>query len=137
MIGMAYLPSDVSGELEITYRGSENKFFVNGKENKKSNIVFREVVKKLNRNKKLIGGRILTLGAIKQKPGESQHFGSTMPMAESPDELETDRLGKLKSFNSVFIVDTSVLPDIPGTPTTILAMVNAIRIVYQSNGNEG
>ena len=94
-------------------------------------MVFKEVKDKINRYYKEIGGFIVARFAVKQLPGESQHFGASMPMRDIPTGIETDTLGRPFNLKNIHVVDTSILPDIPGTPTTLLVMANASRIVEQ------
>ena len=92
----------------------------------------KEVRDKINHYYKEIGGYIVSKFAIKQLPGESQHFGASMPMSNSPHGVETDILGRPFNLKNTHVIDTSILPNIPSTPTTLLVMANASRIADQS-----
>jgi hypothetical protein len=57
------------------------------------------------------------------------HFGSSFPMSANPKlPTDTDNLGRPFGWQNVHIVDTSVLPSIPGTSIGLLTMANAHRI---------
>ena len=61
-------------------------------------------------------------------PGEGNHSGGTFPMASKPSGFETDVLGRLKNWNKIHIVDSSVFPTIAPTTITLTVMANAHRI---------
>ena len=48
---------------------------------------------------------------------------------------DTDNLGRPFGWKHVHIVDTSVLPSIPGTSIGLLAMANAHRIASEALDN--
>ena len=132
MIGMMYLHSDSSGHLSLKVNPNNDvDIEISGKNSNLSDMVFKEVKDKINRYYKEIGGFIVARFAVKQLPGESQHFGASMPMKKAPNGLETDILGRPLNLKNTHIVDTSILPNIPSTPTTLLVMANASRIVDQ------
>ena len=132
MIGMMYLHSETSGHLSLKVNPNDNvDIEISGKNSNLSDMVFKEVKDKINHYYKEIGGFIVARFAIKQLPGESQHFGASMPMHESPNGLETDILGRPFNLKNTHVIDTSILPDIPSTPTTLLVMANASRIAEQ------
>ena len=132
MVGMMYLHSDTSGYLSLKVNPEDNfSIEISGKRRKVSDIVFAEVKKKLNDYYKEVGGFIVSSFVIKQLPGESQHFGASMPMNDFPKGLETDILGRPCNLKNTHVIDTSILPDIPSTPTTLLVMANASRIAEQ------
>ena len=61
------------------------------------------------------------------------HFGSSFPMSSNPKlPTDTDNLGRPFGWQNVHIVDTSVLPSIPGTSIGLLTMANAHRIATSS-----
>jgi choline dehydrogenase-like flavoprotein len=49
-------------------------------------------------------------------------------MKQSPDDFETDTLGRLHGHPGVHIVDASVFPSIPATTVTFSVMANSHRI---------
>ncbi len=133
MIGMMYLHSDTSGHISLRVNPTENfDIELGGSKSKESDMVFKEVKDKINHFYREIGGYIVSRFALKQLPGESQHFGASMPMSNSPHGVETDILGRPFNLKNTHVIDTSILPNIPSTPTTLLVMANASRIADQS-----
>jgi hypothetical protein len=62
-------------------------------------------------------------------PGSGTHCGSSFPMRRIPSRpLDSDLLGRPFGWSRVFIVDSSVLPSIPGTTLAFATMANADRI---------
>ncbi len=62
-------------------------------------------------------------------PGSGTHCGSSFPMREHPaGTFDTDTLGRPFGWSKTFVVDSSVLPSIPGTTLALPVMANAYRI---------
>jgi choline dehydrogenase-like flavoprotein len=62
-------------------------------------------------------------------PGSGTHCGSAFPMRRTPSQpLDSDVLGRPFGWSRIFIVDSSVLPSIPGTTLAFTTMANADRI---------
>jgi ferredoxin len=62
-------------------------------------------------------------------PGSGTHCGAAFPMKERQVGLfDTDRLGRPFGWSKIFVVDSSVLPSIPGTTLAFPVMANAYRI---------
>ena len=61
-------------------------------------------------------------------PGEDVHYASTMPMKKSPNIMETDTNGLLGGHGKVYVVDGSVLSELPAKSHTFTIMANADRI---------
>ena len=76
----------------------------------------------------MIGGIPVSLFAKEGPLASSQHFGGTLPMSLNPMKYQTDIHGRPFGSKNVYVVDTSVLTTIPGTPTTYTTMANAVRI---------
>ena len=64
-------------------------------------------------------------------PGGGYHSGGTLPMRRIPETFETDTLGRLPSLPGVHVVDASVLPTVPASPTAFTVMANAHRIASE------
>lgn len=64
--------------------------------------------------------------------GKGFHHGGTLPMRESPGELETDLLGRPAGLERVHVVDASVLPTVPAQTITLPVMANAHRIAAEA-----
>ena len=131
MAVQGYLHSENSSEMILTLNKLNNnhsKINVEGVVNKNTQMFIMEILTRLKKNKKLIGGypiaKMLNIGL----PGEGNHSGGIFPMASSPAEFETDILGRLKNWKRIHIVDSSVFPTIAPTTITLTVMANAHRI---------
>jgi hypothetical protein len=49
---------------------------------------------------------------------------------------QTNLNGELSNFKNIFILDSSILPDMPAHPTTFNVCVNAVRIVENLNNSK-
>lgn len=59
----------------------------------------------------------------------SYHVGGTLPCSSSPSEFNhTDLLGRPIDHQNVHFIDSSVLPEVPGTTIGFLVMANSARI---------
>ena len=67
--------------------------------------------------------------------GASYHYGSSFPMSNSKDLFKdhTSLNGELNSHKNIYILDASILPDMPGHPTTFNVCINAARIINNLN----
>jgi choline dehydrogenase-like flavoprotein len=66
-------------------------------------------------------------------PGSGTHCGASFPMKNHPSNvLHSDRLGRPFGWSRIFVVDSSVLPSIPGTTLAFSVMANAYRIATQA-----
>jgi ferredoxin len=92
-----------------------------------------------SRLKKIFRRRAMTaLGFMRQDWFSSlgYHFGASFPMSANPKlPTDTDTLGRPFGWKHVHIVDTSVLPSIPGTSIGLLTMANAHRIASEALNN--
>jgi len=92
-----------------------------------------------SRLKKIFRRRAMTaLGFMRQDWFSSlgYHFGASFPMSANPKlPTDTDTLGRPFGWKHVHIVDTSVLPSIPGTSIGLLTMANAHRIASEALEN--
>jgi choline dehydrogenase-like flavoprotein len=135
MIGFLYLHSDVSGHMDFDVAplgeatGAEPGLGrIRGVSNPASIPVKNEFFALLRRNKRRIGGAPSRWLVLSNLPGNSQHFGASLPMRNDPEPHCTDVLGRPHGCRRVHVVDCSVLPSITGTPPTLTAMANAARI---------
>jgi choline dehydrogenase-like flavoprotein len=64
-------------------------------------------------------------------PGGGYHSGGTLPMRRTPHSLETDYWGQLPSLPGTHVVDASVLPTVPASPTAFTVMANTHRIASE------
>jgi hypothetical protein len=126
-IGAAYFSSTVSGTIHIRF-SINNDMIATGESNKKSACEFKSFIDKLFKLRKLTGFLPFLRINLKAKIGHSQHFGGTIPMKVKSEKFESDILGRPYGCHKVFVVDSTVLPSVPATPTTGLVMANAARI---------
>jgi hypothetical protein len=126
-IGMMYLHSDVSGNMELQFR-DDNSAYLRGFANKDSKRVFNSAIWKMFLNARYLRFIPIPFFFLKAKIGHSQHFGSTLPMQQNHSKIGVGVNCVVNGFLRVFVVDSSVLPSIPGTPTTTLVMANSLRV---------
>lgn len=130
MIGMVYFHSDDSGTLihRVPADPEAGLGHAEPGETPDTRPLFREFTGRLARFSGAFGGRPLGFLAEGSPPGHSMHFGGSLPMSDDPAPGRTDRFGRPFGCRRVHVVDTSVLPSVPGTPTTYVIMANAARI---------
>jgi hypothetical protein len=68
--------------------------------------------------------------------GKSYHFGGSFSHArlDRAGPLNTDRVGRLKTWKRIHLVDGSVFPSVPASTFTLTVMANAHRIAEESVG---
>ena len=131
MAVQGYLHSKNSSEMILTLNKISNnlsKVAVQGVVNTNTQVYIQEILTRIKINKKIIGGFPITKMLNIGLPGEGNHSGGTFPMASKPSGFETDVLGRLKNWNKIHIVDSSVFPTIAPTTITLTVMANAHRI---------
>jgi hypothetical protein len=127
LIGCVYLNSNVSGKIKFNF--SKKIINITSLPNKESDTVFNGFVDCLNRQRKSLNFYIPRI-RLKSKIGHSQHFGGTLPLNlnATSEKNSTDLDGRLNGAKHIYLIDSSVLPNIPATPTTALVCANALRI---------
>ncbi len=129
LIVQGYLHSDHSSQIAVTLKkGEPDRLQLQAKLNPEVHPAIRRVLRKLMRHRGQFGAWPLAPMLQVSEPGRGFHNGSSFPMRENPDELETDTLGRLRGWQRIHLVDASVLPDIPATQITFSVMANAHRI---------
>lgn len=63
--------------------------------------------------------------------GKSNHYGGQFSHSNHPNNLSTDRLGRIKGIINVHILNSSVLPIINTGPITSTIMANSFRITEE------
>lgn len=128
---VGYIHSDYSSDLIIKQVGDEknDKFEIISNHNNQSKTIVNKCVKfikKILKKKFLIIPQLVALNA----PGSSYHYGGGFPMSNLKiNENSTTLNGELHNFKNVFILDASVFPDIPGSPTTFNIAINSSRMI--------
>lgn len=131
LIAQVFLHSDVSAELIYTLKKAGDgveTLHVSSKKNPESGRVRARVFAKFLRHAIRLGAVAGVPFAKVGTPGRGLHCGATFPMSASPGAMQTDLLGRLRGFSQVHLVDSSVLPSIPGTTIALSSMANAHRI---------
>lgn len=127
LIGNVYLPSELSNDIKFKLEKDEIFLEPIVKKNiLRKYYIIRFYIKTFIENLKL--GNLIIPFFLSSKIGESQHFGSSLPMKETPNIGETHETGLIMGSKKIYICDTSNLGRIPSTPTTFLAMANALNI---------
>lgn len=89
--------------------------------------------RQLNKFMKAHGFYRLPFARQDSTSAQGYHFGSSFPMSSRPtSDFETDLLGRPFGWRHIHVIDTTVLPEIPGTTIGLLTMANAFRIASQS-----
>jgi hypothetical protein len=126
---VGYLHSDYSSKINITLTNNPLNSKIDVEVNNESKKIIKKVIfflsEKLSK-KFLIFRSLLNINS----PGSSYHYGSSLPMClDIHKEDSTSLNGQLKNYNNIFILDSSILPDMPGSPTTFNTAVNVSRII--------
>lgn len=134
IVAQGFLHSDYSSEIEIRLIRVGKKTILRMKEsgNAKTRQAINRVRNKLLKMSRATGLLPLTPLSRLGNAGSSFHCGSTFPMRDKPEGLESDTLGRPAGLHRVFVVDASVLPSIPATTITLSVMANAHRIAMES-----
>ncbi|MBU3560582.1 hypothetical protein [Polynucleobacter hallstattensis] len=128
-IGMTYMHSNISGTMTVKF--NQESINVSGKPNEKSTVEFRSLLARLFKIGHKTGFYVFPRLYLKAKIGHSQHFGGAIEMMEVSLPGGADTLGRPFGFDRTYVVDATVLPTIPATPTTTIALSNAIRIAIK------
>ena len=92
----------------------------------------KKAAQRLAQAARLTGMVALTPLARLNPLGSSFHCGGTFPMRETPEEGETDVLGRPAGYRRVHLIDASVFPTIPASTITFSVMANAHRIATEA-----
>lgn len=129
--------SDYSSHLELRLRrstaGDDDVLELDLKPSEKARAAARRAAKDLFAPG-LSFGTLFCYWMLKfSNPGSGTHCGSSFPMRKRPtDVLDTDIYGRPFGWSRVFVVDSSVLPSIPGTTLGFAVMANAYRIAQEA-----
>ncbi|HLB43351.1 MAG TPA: GMC oxidoreductase [Gammaproteobacteria bacterium] len=122
-----YLDSRMSNHIIIIYNENQ-QFTISTSQSRVANRTISRIRKLLNRSKKNLSIYPIPFFLSKSLPGESNHVGGSLPMADLPQEDEVNIWGTPNHFKHVHFVDGSILPHIPAGPITFTIMANAYRI---------
>jgi len=128
---VGYIHSDHSSDIIIKDISEDNnyKHFISSNTNQDSKDVISKCVKFLKKifvRKFIIIPKLVALNL----PGSSYHYGGSFPMSSlKKKETSTTLNGELYICKNVFILDASVFPDVPGSPTTFNIAINSTRMI--------
>jgi choline dehydrogenase-like flavoprotein len=132
LVVFGYLHSDVSSSIQLSLSPGANPVVtLEGTPNPDAERICMAVVGKLQRHYMCFKGITLRSQLKLDLPGGGYHSGGTLPMRRMPKNLETDSWGRLPSLPGVHVVDASVLPTVPASPTAFTVMANAHRIASE------
>jgi hypothetical protein len=131
LLFQGYLHSSQSGRLAIELRrqsSGEDLLHVSATERPETRRQISAIIRKLftmaGDLRAVPLPSLLRVGA----PGRGFHGGSSLPMRQHPEGLETDVFGRPAGLRRIHAVDSSIFPSIPATTITLTAMANAHRI---------
>jgi hypothetical protein len=125
---VGYLHSDFSAKI-IMSKKNENMYFFRTLKEKNYNFIIDKLIKFISIN---LRKDFYIFNFLKNinLPGASYHYGSSFPMTKDKDrEGGTSLIGELNGHKNLFILDSSILPDIPASPTTFNVCLNVSRII--------
>lgn len=132
MMGWCGMHSDHSSHVELRLRqglDDTDTLELNLRVSNQARVAAHKAAKDLFR-KGLLFNTLFCYWMIKfSNPGSGTHCGSSFPMKAHPTGLfDTDILGRPFGWSKIFVIDSSVLPSIPGTTLAFTVMSNAYRI---------
>jgi hypothetical protein len=141
-VGLGYLPSwcspPVRVELKSAAAGRLPEMRIRDTGEDHLPIMLKAVLSRLRQAGPALDLRPVPLAVRLAGPAKSYHFGGTFPHVApgraKPDHglLPTDRLGRVRPWTRVHLVDGSVLPTLPSTTFTLTVMANAHRIASEA-----
>lgn len=123
-----YLSQSASSKIELTH--NQNNFVFQGKKNYDLNFNFIDSLKK-DINKSQDHFKLHKL--IKSGIGSSNHIGCSFPMNDQDTPYSTNKYGKLKMTDNVYICDNSSLSEIDTQPISSLNMLNIVRMIMEND----
>jgi hypothetical protein len=139
-LGLGYLPSWASPRLRVVARQSRGSELLPdleiGPADSASGRIpmLREVFHRITRAAPYLDLLPIRVMQFVSASGKSYHFGGSFSHArlDRAGTLNTDRVGRLKAWRRIHMVDGSVFPGIPATTFTLTVMANAHRIAEES-----
>jgi choline dehydrogenase-like flavoprotein len=133
MMAWCGMHSDHSSHLEVRlnpgHDGQPDRLRVESQVSNKARAAARAAAKHLFQKGRLFDTLFCYWMPRFSYPGRATHCGSSFPMRSRPiGEFDSDRFGRPFNWSRIFVVDSSVLPSIPGTTTAFPVMANAYRI---------
>jgi choline dehydrogenase-like flavoprotein len=126
---VGYLHSDYSSKINVSLNNNSLNSKIDVEVNNSSKKIIKKTIHFLKEKfskKFFIFDSLLNINS----PGSSYHYGSSLPMMlEAKKDDCTNLNGELSGYNNIFILDSSILPDMPGSPSTFNTAVNVSRII--------
>lgn len=127
LILQVFFNSKDSYKIEILKSSSEKLKLGAISERNTLKIKKKSLIKALFRSFLSRGAIVLSPFTIQAKVGRSFHFGGTFPMGKC-----VDKFGSFPNKKGLFLIDSSVFPNIPGSTILLTIMANAMRIGKES-----
>jgi len=139
-LGLGYLPSWASPRIRVVVRPPRGPELLPGLEIGPEDSVangipmLQEVLRRMTRAAPYLDLLPLNVMKFVSATAKSYHFGGSFSHArlDRVGSLGTDRVGRLKAWKHIHLVDGSVFPSIPATTFTLSVMANAHRIAEES-----
>jgi len=135
-IGLGYLPSWASPPIEVVARRPSVACLpdldVHGRSPDGWPRMLRVIARALVRHAPTLDLWPVLAATACSPAAKSYHFGGSFPSAATPSPLQTDRVGRLRSWPHIHLVDASVFPTVPATTFTLTIMANAHRIATEA-----
>lgn len=128
IVAQTFIHSDHCDQVELTLETKTGRLKTEIVSNPDMHPTINRAASILSKAMSKAGLLPLSFAKRVEGPGASFHSGGTLPMSASPTTLQTDPLGRLSGFNTIHVVDASVLPSIPASTITFTVMANAHRI---------
>jgi choline dehydrogenase-like flavoprotein len=137
MVGWCGLHSDHSSKIDLTLRQKPDSDIdvleMDMRISERARKAVHKVSRSLLRTGTIFDTLFLPWLVRFSNPGSGTHCGSSFPMKrDRTGRFDTDSLGRPYNWSRVFVVDSSVLPSIPGTTLAYSVMANAYRIGDQA-----
>ncbi len=128
LIANCYLPGHFSQNvMRVQAQEAGYKMTIEGVSSGVAQAALRDAVNALKKQMRKLGAFSLPGTTSYPPPGGDAHYAGTLPMGGA-GPLATSDIGELKDVPNLFIVDGSVLPQLPATHPTLTIMANADRI---------
>ena len=129
---IGYLHSDYSNKIIIQKKIDQDIFEIKELYNDKNNELIKKIINfiKINLKKHFF---IFDFLLNKNLTGASYHYGGSFPMSAKEKDNNTSLIGELYNYKNIFILDSSILPNVPASPTTVNVCINSKRIIKEIN----
>jgi choline dehydrogenase-like flavoprotein len=129
LVGNAFLPSSLTRHTASMTTAGQLR--VTGHIHESINSVLSELAAEWRRLARKCGFVVLPGSFRPGQVGSDIHYAGTLPMRPNPKPGEVSPRGALYGLPDVYVVDASILPDLPAKPHTLTAMPMADHIARQ------